>query len=419
MTPVQGSPFASGNGGFGLSATPARTKLYVSEYGSKRIGGYDISGPPGGLIPVSGSPFAAPQPVLSAVTPDGHFLYVANDAGDSDPGSVTGYSISFDGSLHPVPGSPYVASDLGPYGVAISPDARYVYVSNTGNSPSENGSVSAYKSSRRDGSLTELQGSPYTVGVAAGGIALTPDGKRLYVANGESDSISAFKRDAGTGQLTQLAASPFAVSDGEPTGVVITPDGQHLYVAVGSMVSQEDNVVDGFSITPTGQLRRVAGAPYAAGLGPQLAALSNDGKSLYVTNNGSQDISGYRVAGNGSLAPLPGAPFATGQNPLGITVPRVPVNDFTIKKVDPYGRAKAKMKFAIPGPGAVYVAGDGVRKRHRTFRSLTAGLVVEAKGSKKRKLLRRGKVTVKVDASFLPFGGEKHTKTQRVTLVKR
>jgi hypothetical protein len=257
------------------------------------------------------------------------------------------------------------------------------------------------------------------VGVAAGGIALTPDGKRLYVANGESDSISAFKRDADTGQLTELAASPVAVSDGEPTGVVITPDGQHLYVAVGSMVSEEDNVVDGFSITRTGQLRRVAGAPYAAGLGPQLAAPSNDGKSLYVTNNGSQDISGYRVTANGSLAPLPGAPFATGQNPLGITIPRVPVNDFTIKKYDPYGRAKAKMKFAIPGPGAVYVAGQGVRKRHRTFRSLTAGLVVEAKGSKKRKLLRTGKVTVKVEASFLPFGGEKRTKTERVTLVKR
>src|SRR3954452_19295350 len=104
LTPLQGSPYRSGNGGFGVTATPDRRHLYVSNYGAHTISAFDV-GKGGALSPVPGSPFPAPQPVLSTTTPDGRYLYVANDANDADPGSVSGYRIdSSSGKLTPVPG---------------------------------------------------------------------------------------------------------------------------------------------------------------------------------------------------------------------------------------------------------------------------------------------------------------------------
>ena len=70
LTRLQGSPFPAGNDGFGVTATADRRHLYVSNYASKSVSAFDLA-KNGSLTPVAGSPFGSPQPVLSAVTPDG------------------------------------------------------------------------------------------------------------------------------------------------------------------------------------------------------------------------------------------------------------------------------------------------------------------------------------------------------------
>ena len=85
-----------------------------------------------------------------AVDPTARFLYVAN-RGSND---VSAYSISSDGTLTPVPGSPFAGPD-GPASVVVDPTARFAYVLNRiGNR------VSAY-SIGSNGALTPVQGSSF------------------------------------------------------------------------------------------------------------------------------------------------------------------------------------------------------------------------------------------------------------------
>ena len=60
------------------------------------------------------------------------------------------------------------------------------------------------------------------VGVLQHGIAVTPDGAKVYVANFKSNNISVI--DTATNQITSVS-----VGNG-PYGVAITPDGKEVYV---------------------------------------------------------------------------------------------------------------------------------------------------------------------------------------------
>ena len=425
LTPLQGSPFPAGKDGFGVTPTPDRRHLYVSNYADHSISAFDIS-PSGALSAVQGSPFHAPQPVLSAPTPNGRYLYVANDIGnDGDPGSVSGYAIaSSTGKLTPVPGTPVRASDTGPFGVAVSPDGNFLYVSNTGDSPSKPGSVSVYGIAGKTGRITEIKGSPYRVGLAAGGVAMTPDGDHLYVANGESATISAFTRNPGSGALTPVPNSPFSAGTGQPTGLAITPDGKYLYSANSAEGMPADDRVHAFAINPgSGALAEVKGSPYPAGLGPQFAAITGNGAHLYVTNSGSKDVSGYAIdASSGALTELSKSPFATGTNPLGIAIakPPKPTNQFSFGKLEKLKqKGKARMSLSVPGPGLVKLAGKGVKKRQRHVTRSKPRFLLASSGKARQRLRSRGHVGLKVKATYRPDGGAARTKTEHVKLIRR
>jgi YVTN family beta-propeller protein len=57
------------------------------------------------------------------------------------------------------------------------------------------------------------------------GVAITPDGTRVYVANLGSNSVSVIARPGNT-----LVGLPIPVGSG-PNAIAVTPDGLHVYVA--------------------------------------------------------------------------------------------------------------------------------------------------------------------------------------------
>ena len=93
-------------------------------------------------------------------------------------------------------------------------------------------------------------------GVAA--VALSPDGRNLYVASRRSQAVAVFRRNQSTGKLTQAPGPAgcvaargaegcgFAVGLGGPNSVAVSPDGKNVYAT-----SAQGNSIAIFRRDPT------------------------------------------------------------------------------------------------------------------------------------------------------------------------
>ncbi|WP_157103658.1 lactonase family protein [Nocardia harenae] len=94
--PADGSPLNP-------AITPDGKHLYVANELNAVVSGYDIA-PDGALSPMAGSPFATGGgPHGVTITPDGSRLYTPDIAANA----ITGFRIAPDGRLTPLPGSPF------------------------------------------------------------------------------------------------------------------------------------------------------------------------------------------------------------------------------------------------------------------------------------------------------------------------
>jgi PKD repeat protein len=189
---------------------------------------------------------ASSSPTMAAITPDGKHLYVSTF---NIPG-VDGFAVAADGSLSPLPGSPYPAPSGG-VGISITPDGAHLYVAST-----FSGAVYA-ASIGTDGSLTAVLGSPFASGPGTRGIAITGDGRRLYATNtatGMGQGTWGYNV-AADGSLT--AGNPFTPA--AQAAIAMAPDSRHLYV--GAAFS---GATSGLSIGDAGELTLVPGSPYSS-----------------------------------------------------------------------------------------------------------------------------------------------------------
>ena len=111
---------------------------------------------------------------------------------------------------------------------------------------------------------------------------------------------------------------------------------------------------------------------------------------------------------------------ASAAHEVGTPPPPPPSNDFRFGKVKRNrAHGTAKLAVELPGPGNVVLGG-----KHLTVVSKhpagpgEAWLKVKALGNTKRKLLRRGKASVRPRVTFTPNGGTANTLSERVKLVE-
>ena len=309
MTPLVGSPFGgAGTSPSAVTMSPDGSRVYVTDSNvpTTAVSVLNVDSATGLVSPLAGSPFAdALSPQALTITADGRFLYTAKF---SNQAKVSGFTVAADGSLAPVPGSPFDAGAEGTNqgAVVATPDGRRLYVANT-NAP--NGNISAFTIGT-NGALTPVQGSPFASGATSpADLVVTPDGKRLYSANiGNGGSISAF--DIGTtGALTAITGSPFSSGGTFTIGATLTPDGKRLYVS-----NRAGESISGFSVADDGSLSHLPGSPKAlgAGTGPSGIQVTPDGSRLYVAEFGTDKVFGFDIGADGSLAAVPGSPVASG-----------------------------------------------------------------------------------------------------------
>jgi DNA-binding beta-propeller fold protein YncE len=152
---------ATGSVPSGVAVDPCNRYVYVSNQLSNTVSGFSIcnnnncSGvvPPGGLLPVVGSPFNTgngPGPLV--VAPQDKALYVLDKSATVAAGAISGFQISYaDGSLSPL-NPATVATGNDPVSIAIRSDNNWLFVANNG-SASGNGSLSQYSVAPATGAL--------------------------------------------------------------------------------------------------------------------------------------------------------------------------------------------------------------------------------------------------------------------------
>jgi 6-phosphogluconolactonase (cycloisomerase 2 family) len=216
-----------------------------------------------------------------------------------------------------------------------------------------------------DGSLTPLPGSPYP----AGGLGITPtfnlgpfdsdqnlivnsDHTLLFAVNGGSDSIAVFSIGAN-GALTPVRGSPFPSGGSNPVSVGLSRDDVLCVINQDQDPGHPGMILPNytsFQVSKHGQLTPI---PYStrftdAGSSPSQALIAPDGGLLFSAEFLGGLLKTFRIAVNGRLVPgvvqpLPPAEFAsTGAppNPLGMAVhptrPILYVDFVTINRIGVY-----------------------------------------------------------------------------------
>ena len=249
------------------------------------------------------------MPAVAAAAPTTGHVYVDDNTGGVN--TISGFDRHADGTLSPMPGSPFVAGGAGTGSGLASQGAiqtagqgRYVLAVDAGSNQ-----VSVLRI-KRDGALRLVE-------VASSGgrepVSVAEHGGLVYVANsgaGGSD-YTGFTLDRG-GHLTPLAGSTFALPDSaQPGEVLFNSTGTNL---VGTRVGS--SLIDSFSVGSDGRLTAAPGSPFPVqGPGPFGSEFRpTDPSKLFVSNahggRGNGTVSGFSVAADGTLSSIGASPFA-------------------------------------------------------------------------------------------------------------
>src|SRR5438270_7771133 len=290
------------------STAPTLAFLYVVGQGDNAIHALDEKST-GDLVPLAVSSFSTvPRPVSMALHPSRNFLYVPNETSNT----VSGFTIDhLAGVLTPV-GTPLSPTPVcnpsvcsNPIGVAVNSGGQFLFVLNQGSSsPAVPASISVFNIDQTRGLLSPVSGSPFVFASLAAPnpqfLAISPTQGFLYVSNGAAGNISAFAIGAGGG-LTEISGSPFSLGAGAAAaGLAIDPKGQFLYAA-----DSANNKIASFNVAG-GPLGAVGS--FSAGTKPVAVTVDNTSSFVYSANQGSNDVSAFKTA-SGALTQVAGSPY--------------------------------------------------------------------------------------------------------------
>jgi 6-phosphogluconolactonase len=215
-------------------------------------------------------------------------------------------------------GGSLLAATIGLFGGAAvagastaSPVVGYTYV----NDNTAGANTIAGFDRHADGSLTPIPGSPFTIGGAGlgaglgsqGAIQVTQGGRYLLAVDAGSNQISVLRVSAG-GVPVQVG-QPVSSGGVEPVSVAISSHGL-VYVA-NSDAGGSDGNFTGFRLGFDGTLRPVPGSTVAApaGSGPADVLFNATGTRLVGTLVDTSQVDSFVVLPNGRLFAAPGSPF--------------------------------------------------------------------------------------------------------------
>ncbi len=200
---------------------------------------------------------------------------------------------------------------LGSEAIAISPDAKNVYVAS-----SRSDAIAIFERNTSTGRLTQGTGLAGCIATKGSGgcaiahglegpnsVTVSPDGKNVYATSLDSDAVTIFTRSGQSGALTQAGGVAGCIANVATAGcltgraldgpdvVAVSPDGRNVYVGAfkgNAIAVLARNPATGALTQPAGTSGCIAYAPVAecapgvALAAPEGMAISPDGKNVYV-----------------------------------------------------------------------------------------------------------------------------------------
>lgn len=270
LSPVPGSPFPGGgfsSRGSSLGVTSDNKHLYAANLDSGTITVFEISSNGALTNLVQSFTIIGAQPNGIKVAPNGRFLAVTLPFSRA----IAMYRINPDGSLSAVPGSPFPTSggQSGPASVDINcaGDLLFVGEACAASLCATPTTVDVF-SIAPNGSLTPIPDSPFRPGVGADAnvVALSRDDRKLFVTNQGSHTVTVFEV-AADGTLTLVPGSPF--HDGgfalQPAGVATNSTETLLFT------TNFHGPLSIFRLAPDGVLTTIPGSPFPVVPGQSLS----------------------------------------------------------------------------------------------------------------------------------------------------
>jgi YVTN family beta-propeller protein len=261
-----------GNGPRGIAVSPDGARVYVTHSLSNVIYVIDTA-----TNTVINKIDTRNRPTCVAVSPDGTRIYLSQyDLYHIEGSEVSVIDIATNAELASIQ-VPWFSQSL-----TINPEGTYVYVA-TGSPTLPTDTVTVIDTSTNSivSQVTPMSNTPT-------GVALNPDGTRLYVTLYWASSVAVID----TATTSVIATVPVHGNDPwvYPTGVTVSPDGTRVYVA--------DSGGDCVSVIDTSNNTLLTTIQMTQGIGAYGIAVHPDGTRVYVTNSRSDTVTVIDTATN-------------------------------------------------------------------------------------------------------------------------
>jgi 6-phosphogluconolactonase (cycloisomerase 2 family) len=194
---------------------------------------------------------------------------------------------------------------------AIAEFNGLVYVLNSGGA----GSLVGFRLGNGGGQLSQIQNSTaFLTGTTTGGasLAFSPDGQFLVVTERVANNIDVFHiQPDGT-------LSPIIVNPNPAPGtfsVAFAPNGAAIVSETGPAGATNGSAISSYKVNANGTLTAITHSLPTFAAGNCWDAITPDGRWVYTSNSGSDNISGFNVGKDGTLTPIVGT--VLGNNPSG------------------------------------------------------------------------------------------------------
>ncbi len=284
------------------------TYLDDNTAGENTIAGFDRHAD-GSLTPMPGSPFRAGGagsgtglPSQGALQLAGYGRYLL--AVDAASNQISVLRLGFDGVPQPV-GPPVSSGGSDPVSIAVS--GNLVYVANAGaGGTNVTGFILAPW-----GVLYQLPNSTVTLpeGSGPGDVLFNSTGRKLAVTLVGTSTIASFDVRFD-GRLLAAPGSPFPAQGPGPFGSEFRPTNPSQLFVSNAHGGEGNGTVSAFDVNLAGELVSIGASPFADDqTAPCWVEISHDGRFLFAVNTASGTISSYAIAPDGSLALLGSTPL--------------------------------------------------------------------------------------------------------------